>query len=168
MIFFEEEQLNVRSLEPLDKAFLVKWLSDEMVLEFYEGRDRVFDEAMVERKFYTPKPKERCIIEYHRKPVGYLQFYQVETEESYGIDMFIGETKLWGQGLGTLILQKMVRFLTEERNAQRVTLDPRCRNGRAIRCYEKSGFRKVKLLPKNEFFEGEWQDCWLMEYTPVK
>lgn len=35
---------------------------------------------------------------------------------------------------------------------------------RAIRCYEACGFRKVKRLPAHELHEGQWKDCWLMEY----
>jgi len=33
----------------------------------------------------------------------------------------------------------------------------------AVRCYEKSGFKKVKLLPAHELHEGAMRDCWLME-----
>jgi aminoglycoside 6'-N-acetyltransferase len=35
-------------------------------------------------------------------------------------------------------------------------------NTRAIRCYEKAGFQKVRLLPRNELRDGEWRDAWLM------
>ena len=28
---------------------------------------------------------------------------------------------------------------------------------------EKAGFRIIKLLPEHEMFEGEKEDCWLME-----
>jgi len=36
------------------------------------------------------------------------------------------------------------------------------KNFRAIRCYEKCGFVKVKLLSGHDFHEGKYQDCWLM------
>lgn len=32
--------LKIRALSPNDTAHLVKWLSDERVLTYYEGRDR--------------------------------------------------------------------------------------------------------------------------------
>jgi aminoglycoside 6'-N-acetyltransferase len=38
---------------------------------------------------------------------------------------------------------------------------------RAIRCYEKAGFTNIKLLPKHESHEGEYKDCWLMEFQKV-
>ena len=46
--------------------------------------------------------------------------------------------------------------------AQRVVIDPRVENLRAIRCYEKAGFRKARRLPRHERHEGRWCDAWLM------
>ena len=43
---------------------------------------------------------------------------------------------------------------------------PNVENGRAVRCYEKSGFRKLKRLPRHELHEGVQKDCCLMEVTP--
>ena len=58
----------------------------------------------------------------------------------------------------------MVTFLVEQKQADLVVMDPQTWNERAIRCYEKCGFKKVALLPKNELHEGEYRDCWLIEY----
>jgi aminoglycoside 6'-N-acetyltransferase len=85
-------------------------------------------------------------------------------ENVYGTDQFIGEVEYWNKGIGTLLVSSMVLFLTEENNAERVVMDPQTGNTRAIRCYEKCGFKKVKILPKNELHEGEYRDCWLIEY----
>lgn len=176
MILFRTEKLAVRCLEDTDKGFLLKWLTDPIVLEYYEGRDKVYDDNMIEKKFYSKKRKERCIIEYANEVIGYLQFYPIEKEQFdeygllddnaivYGMDLFIGEHRYWGQGIGTSVMQSTIKFLMTERNAQKIVLDPQCRNGRAVCCYEKCGFRKTKMLPKHEMHEGELQDCWLMEY----
>ena len=47
--------------------------------------------------------------------------------------------------------------------AEILLLDPHQKNARAIRAYEKAGFRIVKALPEHERFEGKKEDCWLME-----
>lgn len=60
----------------------------------------------------------------------------------------------------------MVKYLVEHKQADRVVMDPQTRNTRALKCYEKCGFKRIKILPKHEFHEGEYQDCWLIEYTP--
>jgi aminoglycoside 6'-N-acetyltransferase len=45
-------------------------------------------------------------------------------------------------------------------------LSPVADNARAIRSYEKAGFRKVRLIPNGEFLGGEWRDAWLMSVRP--
>lgn len=42
-------------------------------------------------------------------------------------------------------------------------LNPHQNNPRAVRAYEKAGFKILKALPEHELHEGKKQDCWLME-----
>jgi len=60
-------------------------------------------------------------------------------------------------------LKMMASHLKENMAAERVLLDPHQDNKRAIRAYEKAGFKIIKSLPEHEMFEGEKVDCWLME-----
>lgn len=83
----------------------------------------------------------------------------------YGTDQFIGETDYWNKGIGKLLLKSMIEYLVGQRHADKVVMNPQTWNERAIKCYEKCGFKKVKILPKNEFHEGEYRDCWLVEYN---
>jgi aminoglycoside 6'-N-acetyltransferase len=177
-VIFEEGCIKVRELGASDAGLLAKWLSNPTVLEFYEGRDNPFDLDKVNEVFYAQEDDEvKCIIEYDEKEIGYIQFYPlddetkreygypVENENIYGMDQFIGEADYWNKGIGTLLVTSMIKYLTGDRQADRVVMDPQTRNARAIRCYEKCGFRKVRLLPQNELHEGKYQDCWLIEYT---
>jgi aminoglycoside 6'-N-acetyltransferase len=84
------------------------------------------------------------------------------TKNVYGIDLFIGETNYWNQGIGTKIFSTLVNYLLAELQADKIVIDPNVKNTRAIRCYEKCGFEKVKILPKHELHEGEYRDSWLM------
>ncbi|MFC7373415.1 GNAT family N-acetyltransferase [Fictibacillus iocasae] len=176
-MLFQNEQLLVRKLQKEDAHHLAKWLSNPNVLMFYEGRDNPFNLKRVEKEFYDPdEDGVLCLVDYNGTPAGNIQYYQVsdedrkrfgyddETEMIYGMDQFIGETTLWNKGVGTLLVQGMVKYLREVERADRVVMDPQVWNVRAIRCYEKCGFQKVMLLPKNELHEGEYRDCWLMEY----
>ena len=156
--------LKVRKLEEKDKVQLVKWLTNPMVLEFYEGRDNPFTLEKVEKAFYPPEDDEvRCIVEFEAKAIGYIHFYPLDIatkndygyfEESvFGTDQFIGEVEYWNKGIGKLLVTSIVDFLIEEKKASKVVMDPRIGNSRAIRCYEKCGFKKVKLLPEYELHE---------------
>ena len=97
---------------------------------------------------------------------GLIQFWE-ETEPRYrhaGIDLFL-DPALHGQGLGTEALRKLSRHLIEDRGHHRVTIDPAVDNARAIRCYEKAGFRRVGVMHRYERdVSGDgWHDALLME-----
>jgi len=172
--------LRIRRLQdsPADVEVMARWLSDPRVLEFYEGRDRPHDEAMIRETFVdgmVGTAEVPCIVEYQGRPLGYVQFYPLDAEgfaeygcdpqyATYGMDQFIGEPEYWGLGLGTAMISLVVAYLVREVGAERVVMDPVIENARAIRAYEKCGFRKVRIMPEKEFAEGRWHDCWLMEY----
>lgn len=74
------------------------------------------------------------------------------------------ETDYWNKGIGTLLVKAMVEYLVDKQQADKVIMDPQTRNVRALRCYEKCGFKKIRILPNHEYHEGEYLDCWLIEY----
>ncbi|WP_066187399.1 MULTISPECIES: GNAT family N-acetyltransferase [Gracilibacillus] len=168
--------IGIRKLTLQDESLLTKWLSDPDVLAYYEGRDQSFDHRKTRKIFYlNGSPTVRCIIEYRQQAIGYIQFYLLDTSTKtsyglsekriYGMDQFIGETSYWNQGIGAQFVELMVVYLVEQLGAQRVVVDPHKSNIRAIRCYEKCGFVKTKTLADHEWHEGDYRDCWLMEYT---
>ena len=176
-MIFEKGNIMDRPLQTNDNHLLVRWLSNVTVLEFYEGRDNPFDLKKVNNDFYNlDDGVVKCIVVYKAKAIGYIQFYQVNNKTStihdysqeeitYGMDQFIGEPEYWNKGIGTLLVRSMVDYLLEKKRADRVIMDPQRTNSRAIRCYEKCGFKKVRILPKHEFHEGELRDCWLIEFN---
>ena len=177
MTLIEQPGLAIRLMrdDSQDHGLMAKWLSDERVLEYVYGRDNRFDLARVVAKF-GPKARGEdevvpCILEYRDIPVGYLQYYpvqdaawyQIDTVESVlAIDMYIGEPAHWDRGIGTKALRMLMGYLFSELGANRIVIDPHVANRRAVRCYEKSGFKKVKVLKENELHEGAYRDCWLM------
>jgi aminoglycoside 6'-N-acetyltransferase len=178
MLLYRTYEITVRKLEMKDEELLVSWLSNPKLLEYYEGRDRPHDVVMVRKHFYMDDDETRCIFEYHRKPIGYIQFYQLEEESRneygynnsdvriYGMDQFIGETEYWNKGIGTKLVKSMIDYLINYNKADKIVMDPQAWNERAIACYEKCGFKKVKLLKEHEKHEGRHRDCWLIEYSP--
>ncbi|MFB5662620.1 GNAT family N-acetyltransferase [Alteribacillus sp. HJP-4] len=174
---FRSKSLVVRSLTMQERPILEKWLNDPFVLKYYEGRDHPFSMDKIMKEFYRDEEGMfRCIVEYHDHPIGYIQYYLVDeptkklyhiTDNSkaiYGMDQFIGEAHYQNKGIGTALVQAMSAYLIEEMQAELIVMDPQQWNKRALRCYEKSGFVIVKPLLKHEWHEGEYRDCWLMEY----
>lgn len=159
---------------------MAKWLSTPEVLAFYEGRDKSYSIEDIIKKF-GPRARRKeevipCIIAYKQQPIGYIQYYPtdpkdydiegIDVGEQYkkiiAMDLFIGETSYWNKGLGTIVIQEMVRYLLSEEGAESIWIDPVTTNERAIRCYEKSGFRKVGIVPKREMHEGVYRDSYIM------
>jgi aminoglycoside 6'-N-acetyltransferase len=80
-----------------------------------------------------------------------------------GIDLFLDPAH-HGEGLGPDAIRTLARFLISERGHHRLTIDPAAANERAIRAYEKVGFRKVGVLRRYQHYpDGTWQDGLLME-----
>lgn len=153
-----------------DLGLMAKWLNTKEVLEFFGDPDAPPSARQVQEK-YGPRidgmsAVEPYIAETESKPFAFMQCYRLTDEDYksygysveetvYGIDQFIGEPELLGKGYGTRMVTEFLSFIFNERGADAVTVDPELTNPRAIRCYEKCGFQKVKQI------DGERK--WLME-----
>jgi aminoglycoside 6'-N-acetyltransferase len=96
---------------------------------------------------------------------GLIQHWE-ETEPEYrhaGIDLFLG-APYHGRGLGTDAVRTMARHLIDDRGHHRLTIDPAAHNQRAIRCYEKVGFKRVGILRQHWLDpDGVWRDGLLLD-----
>ena len=92
------------------------------------------------------------MVECDDVPIGYIQSWDPHAEADHpcrdqplgtrGIDQFIGEPKLIGQGHGTAFIRLFVESVFKV-GAPRVITDPNPRNSRAIRAYTKAGFKEI-------------------------
>lgn len=99
---------------------------------------------------------------------GYVQFWEERDPDARhaDVDIFLGPQH-HGRGLGTDAMRTVIRYLIHQRGHHRVTLGTSVDNARAIRCYEKVGFRRVGVMRKvtRSHLSGEWEDEILMEYV---
>jgi len=111
---------------------------------------------------------EKLAIVVDGELAGYIQFEEEldETSRHADVDIFLGPQSQ-DRGLGTEAMNMIVRHLIEERGHHRVTLSTSVDNARAIRVYEKVGFRRVGVMRKSarSHLTGEWEDELLMEYV---
>jgi len=185
--FAKKEGIQLREMQDdrHDYTIMAKWLSDPIILEYYEGRDNPFDlERIIEK--YAPRVQKKskvipCIIEYNQQAIGYIQYYPIvddyETDGAvdfsaysapYGIDLFIGEVSFWNQGLGTLVIQAILMYLFERNISDGVFIDPKTSNTRAIKCYEKCGFTPITVIKCREEHEGAFRDSLIMSISKNK
>ena len=120
-------------------------------------------------------PTTACIIELEGLPIGFIQFYKWSSypdeasevgvpfnEQTYGIDIFIGEPGHLNQGLGTRVMRLISDYFIQELLASSVALTTSNDNHAAQRCYEKAGFAKIKEVLDTDTYRGERVKSWLM------
>jgi aminoglycoside 6'-N-acetyltransferase len=162
-----------------DYLLMARWLNDERVKAYWHGDSESFPMERILEK-YGPRtrgeaPTTPCFVTLDDRPIGYIQFYRTDDwsewrdqigldprADRWALDIVIGEPELWDQGLGTRAVRTLLEYLFTQEAASEVVLSPLADNARAVRCYEKAGFHKVRLVPNGELHDGKWRDAWLM------
>jgi aminoglycoside 6'-N-acetyltransferase len=82
------------------------------------------------------------------------------------IDIFLA-AQARGKGLGPDAITTLGRHLIEARGHHRLFLSANVHNARAIRCYEKAGFRTVGTMRRagRDYRTGQYEDELLMEWV---
>jgi aminoglycoside 6'-N-acetyltransferase len=122
------------------------------------------EEELVEKA--EGKPNEGFFAVLHDGEVAGLVQYEEEDAPDYrhaGIDLFLG-VPYQDRGLGTDTVRTIARHLVRDRGHHRLTIDPVAHNERAIRAYEKAGFRRVGIMREYQREpDGTWSDGLLMD-----
>ncbi len=110
------------------------------------------------------------------QPIGFCEVSGINwTSGDCWIGIGIGDRDYWGKGCGTEAMNLMLRFIFEELNLKRVSLDVFEYNERAVKCYEKCGFKHEGRLRQllNRFdrrwdmiFMGILREEWEEKNTP--
>lgn len=182
--FFRSGPFSFRPIDEHDDlARIVAWLNDPEVGRWWEGVTVTYDDAFVRAQFLDEDWAVRAIVEHEGRPIGFQQWYALDGPEedewrgaygipmgsgAYGIDQFIGESRLHGKGLGSAQVRAVSDWLlgSDGPGATFVVTDPIVENERAVRAYEKAGFEKVRVLPDHEALDRVKRDSWLMERRP--
>ena len=149
--------VELRLMREEDLPMLHEWLNRPHIVEWWGNERPSMDEV---RAKYLPRvlAAERVtpyIALLDGRPFAYAQSYvalgsgdgwweEVTDPGVRGIDQSIADETLLGQGLGTRVVRALVQRLLRDPAVTTVQTDPAPDNARAIRCYEKAGFRRVK------------------------
>lgn len=144
-----------------DLSMLHDWLNRPHIDEWWGADDaRPTFEQVCEK--YMPRIMESeavtpYIVELDGEPIGYAQSYvamgrddgwwENETDPGVrGIDQFLANAEQLGRGLGTQLVRALVTLLFSDPTVTKIQTDPSPKNLRAIRCYEKAGFVKQRVI----------------------
>ena len=146
-----------RRLTEPDLPLLHEWLLRDHVQFWW--RERESYDAVVGR--YLPAiegsdPTDLYLILADDRPAGFIQTYLVSDHTDYqqlvdvedgvaGVDLFLADPQLTGQGLGSRAIAQFVRdvvFAAPETHA--CIADPDAENQASLRAFEKAGFVRVR------------------------
>ena len=155
------ERVHLRPLEPGDRAAMARILAEPEVARWWihEGLDIAVD------GLFDEEAEVRLAIEVDGQVAGMIQFSEELTPDyrHAGIDIFVA-TAFQGRGIGPEAIRLVARHLFEDRGHHRLIIDPAAANDRAIRAYEKVGFRRVGVMRQYErSIDGTWHDGLLMD-----
>jgi len=147
--------IDFRPMLASDLAMFREWLGRPHVAEWWDGVPS-HEELMEE---YAPAVPRLDVAHYivlmDDAPIGFIQSYVAKDAGGgwwpdeqdpgvRGIDQFLANESQLGRGIGTRMVRAFGDRLFADPGVTRIQTDPSPKNGRAIRCYEKAGFRAVR------------------------
>lgn len=177
-----------KSLEKSHFFLLLKWLELPHVKAWWD-QDIKWTSQLIEEKYgdyvhgykrfkqegkLIQKPVYAYIIFYDEISIGYIQYYNIQDfpvefkdkviqfpENSAAIDWYIGEEAYTGKGIGPVILNMFVKDYVYK-TFEYVFINSDAKNRRAIRVYEKIGFKRFKIIEHEKSiwsFKRKNDDC---------
>ncbi len=152
-------QFHFKLLAEHDLGLLSEWLNRPHVAEWWD--DRPVSCAAVREKYLPRILRSTSVSVYFAylkgAPVGFIQSYLAAEQSDgwwpderdlgvVGIDQFLADADDLGKGLGTEMVSQFVSAVFEDPAVTQIQVDPKPTNLRAVRCYEKVGFRKVGMI----------------------
>lgn len=152
----DSKSISFRPAQIGDAAQVFAWRQKPHVAlwwNIHEGGQTAFSWENFEREWRDELASDwqwLFLITLAEKPIGFLQCYHAasagqgwwpdESDAAHGLDLFIGEEDLLGQGLGPQIVRAFAARLFARPDVQSLITDPDPRNRRSVRCFEKAGF----------------------------
>jgi len=132
-------------MTPEDFPQMLDWLLKEHVKKWWDDSEDTLEKVALHYgaeaeavKFVLIEIKENL-----EKPIGYFQYYldYFASDGLIGIDQFIGEENYLNKGVGTKAIKMFIEIIRQQHKPKAIIIDPSPENKRAIRCYEKVGFK---------------------------
>jgi RimJ/RimL family protein N-acetyltransferase len=146
-------RITLRKIKFSDKKYFAKWWRDKALLRLTSGILKRISDKEVNKYFqdiFKSKNDYHFVIVLNKKVIGHISLAK-RKNNWYETQIVIGEKRYWGKGYGSqaikILLQKAKRL-----KIQKIYLEVRPDNTRAIRAYESCGFQKIKtiLYPTNK------------------
>ena len=173
-MYYEGRLVRLRPPERDDLQLFVSWLKNPALRHYITIR--YISDALEERWFegylndVSRNPPERLhfVIELlpNAQPIGVISLESINwRDRSAEVGIIIGDPEFWGQGYGTDAMLTILNVGFRWHNLHRIFLHVVKDNNRAIRAYEKCGFRHEGCLREAVLIDGKHHDLLVDEYS---
>ena len=162
------QKTSIRPIEEDDIETMYQWYNDQEVNLWSSGAwplNTLQNKDQLAVKFLdgSPDTYRYAILAANELFIGTVGFKEVNNPaRSATLFVVIGNKTFWGKGYGTDALITFSRFLFTQWNFHRISLDTWDGNIRAIRVYEKVGFKIEGRQREARFVLGNYHDAILM------
>jgi RimJ/RimL family protein N-acetyltransferase len=160
----EGKLVRLRGYEKSDVDLLMRWFADEEVTDLLGPINvpitRAQQETVIARITAPDCPEKAFVIEsLDGKPIGDCGLRGFNWINRYAeLFITIGEKSYWSRGFGADAVRLLLRLAFDKLNLNSVWLTTLATNARAIRCYEKCGFKRQGLFRENSYVGGRYVD----------
>lgn len=145
---------SLRKIRKTDKKYFAKWWRDTNLLKLTSGILRCITDDEIDKYFQNilkNKHNYYYLITINNKVVGNISLVKKE-KGWYETQIIIGDKKYQNKGYGQKIMKRFIKKF-KKKGILQIYLEVRPSNIRAIKSYEKCGFKKIKFIKhiKNKY-----------------
>lgn len=161
------EKVTLRALNLEDSKIILRWVNNPNLKHLtgtvYPVSDIEHD-SWYKAKINDSRDKVFGIqFNQNNMLLGVIGFKNIDyINRNAELYVYIGEEDYWGKGIGSEAISMLIKFSFEELNFHRVYLSVFSYNTRAIKSYEKVGFKVEGILKESVFRQGKYHDKNLM------
>jgi len=165
--FIVGDRIYLRSLDMEDIDSFVLWLNDEEVRQYLSRMtplNKVREKDFIEGLY---KDDRKIILGIALKKndqlIGSVGLHDISMPFRYTeLGIVIGDKSCWSKGYGTEALNLMMGYGFDQLNLHRIFLTVFSFNARAIRVYEKAGFKREGVFRDHMYWNGKYHDIHYM------
>lgn len=161
------ERVKLRPLVRADLAYLRKWSRDAEIrglIGEVASMSKAESEKFLEKvRTDTERAWFMVIVRENEKVIGEAGLLRMDRAwHATDVSVIIGEKKEWGKGYGTETIALLLDYAFRHLKFHRVAVGVVGFNERALRFWEKLGFRKEGVQRDGYYYDGKYHDFVLM------
>lgn len=159
-------RVRLRPLEERDLPTCVDWMADREVTRWLSaiGEPPTLEEEQdwYDRRRADPDSVMWAIETAEGRLIGNVELRLTPNARRAEMGIVVGDKAEWSKGYGTHTVRLVLRYAFKELDLNRVELTTDEENHRAIRCYEKCGFKREGILRQHRLIDGEFGNTLVM------